>query len=247
MVYQYAINTEAILDLEELENFFNLISEERRQRILKFHYTKDKVHSLFAEIILRYVLCKQYGFRNEQIKFRYTDYGKPYLAAYKDIHFNLSHSGSWVICVIGEVPLGIDIERMKNKELDIAGRCFTKEERDFIFSQTLQNRVRTFYKLWTLKESYVKNVGMGLSIPFDSFSFRIIKDDIQLLLNGRQDHNFLFYINQLDSLHCTALCVNCKSEDKVNENIKILSLDELLEWNKSMNLNWMKQIQRSSW
>lgn len=101
---------------------------------------------------MRYVLCEQYGFTNPQIKFGYSDYGKPYIVEHHDIHYNISHSGSWVLCAIGGVPLGIDVEFMKDKKIDITGRVFSKEENDFINSQFPENnKIRAFHKLWTLK------------------------------------------------------------------------------------------------
>lgn len=236
MVYQYAINTAKVFDLKELEGYLDLISIERKKRISKFYFTKDKVQSLFAEIILRYILYKRYSFRNDQIKLGYSDYGKPYIVTHSNIHFNLSHSGSWVLCAVGDVPLGIDVEIIKDKDLDISGRIYTKEENDFLFAKPPEDRINTFYKFWTLKESYVKNVGKGLSIPFDSFSFQINKDEIKFLVEGRQNKNFRFYTNQLDNLHCTSLCVNSRPEEIVNENIRILTLNELLEWKEHLIL-----------
>lgn len=230
MVYQYAINTKEIVSLNDVTEYLSIISDERRQRITRFYFIKDKIHSLFAEIILRYALCERYGFSNEYIKFYYSEYGKPYLLDHNDVYFNLSHSGSWVICGIGSVPLGVDVEEMKKKELSIANKIYTKEENYSIFTQSSENRIKTFYKIWTLKESYVKNVGKGLSIPFDSFSFLFHEDDIQFYIKGERNHSFSFSAGQLDDQHSVAICVNTKSRHMINENIKILTLQELMKW-----------------
>lgn len=230
MVYQYAFKTKEILSLNEVVEFLNVISDERKKKINKFYFTKDKVHSLFAEVILRYALWERYGFSNINIKFNQSKYGKPYLVNHKEVYFNLSHSGNWVLCGIGDVQLGVDVEQVKEKALLIANTMYTKGENEFIFKQSPENRLNAFYKIWTLKESYVKNVGKGLNIPFDSFEFGVYDDDIRFYFQGEEKHSFLFYTWQLDEQHITALCVKNKAELMINENIKILSLEDLMKW-----------------
>lgn len=232
MIYQYAIYTENIACLDEVSELLELISDERKSRIFRFRFMKDRVHSLFAEIILRYALWEQYDLGRSQIQLQYTSYGKPYLDYYKDIYFNLSHSGSWVLCGIGNMPLGVDVELIEEKDLSIAYKIYTKEECDFIFSQSREDITSAFYQIWTLKESYIKNVGQGLSIPFDSFYFQFKDSDIELYVNGKRDYRFSFYSSQLDNRHCTALCVNTVGQIS-NENIRILTIKEILEWNEN--------------
>lgn len=230
MVYQYAFNTNNIVSLDEVNEFYNIVSYERREKINRFYFVKDKVHSLFAEIVLRYALWDQYGFKYMHMKFQQSEYGKPYLPNNKDIFFNLSHSGNWVLCGISNKTLGIDVEQINEKELSIANKIYTKEECNHIFTQSMENRVKEFYKIWTLKESYVKCIGKGLSIPFNSFMFQFYEDDIQFYLQGERNFNFLFKVQQLDQKHFTALCVYTKSEHMINDRIRILTLEELLKW-----------------
>lgn len=229
MVYQYAFNTKKIVSLNEVHELFNIVSDERKKKINGFYFVKDKVHSLFAEIVLLYALWERYDLNYTYLKFYRTEYGKPYLAHHKDKFFSLSHSGNWVLCGIGDKPLGIDVEQMKEKELSITKRIYTKEESNHIFTQSLENRVKEFYKIWTLKESYVKSVGKGLSIPFNSFMFQLHGDNIQFYLQGERNYNFIFNVQQLDEQHITALCVNTKSERMINDNIRILTLEELMK------------------
>jgi len=63
--------------------------------------------SLTAEILIRAVVCSKLGIKNESVKFNRTTYGKPYLEGYDDFHFNLSHSGSWVVCAVSSKPVGM--------------------------------------------------------------------------------------------------------------------------------------------
>lgn len=230
MIYQYAINTNEIVSMKEISEFLNIISDERRKKISKFYFVKDKVHSLFAEIILRYALWEQYSLSSPYIEFEKAEYGKPNLANHKDIHFNIAHSGNWVLCGIGNTPLGIDVEQIREVKLSLLESIYTKEENDFIFTQSPENRQKAFYMIWTLKESYVKNVGMGLNIPLNSFSFRFSESNTQFYLHGEKNHSFSFQTGQLDDQHLTALCVNAKCDDLVQKKVKVLTVEDLIKW-----------------
>lgn len=230
MICQYAINTKKIVNINEVREFLDIVSAERKIKINKFYFQKDKVHSLFVEIVLRYALWEQYGLSSAYIEFGQSEYGKPYLVNQKGLYFNLSHSGNWVLCGLGDTPIGLDVEEVKDKKINLTNRIFTEEESDFIFMQPLDQRIKTFYKIWTLKESYVKYVGKGLSIPFDSFLFQFDDDDIQFYLKGQRDYSLAFTTGQLDEQHVMALCVKSQWSDRINNQVKILTLEELRKW-----------------
>nr|WP_269320157.1 4'-phosphopantetheinyl transferase superfamily protein [Brevibacillus thermoruber] len=62
------------------------------------------------------------------------------------------------------------MERIVRMDLHIADHLFTPQENRILASKTGDARLAYFFHVWTLKESYVKAVGKGLSIPLDSFS-----------------------------------------------------------------------------
>jgi 4'-phosphopantetheinyl transferase len=49
-------------------------------------------------------------------------------------------------------------------------RCFTDEEINYINGQREADILSRFYEVWTLKESYIKAIGLGLSCPLRFFS-----------------------------------------------------------------------------
>lgn len=215
--------------MKDVCDLFEMVSNERKDRIRKFYFEKDKVHSIFAEVILRYALWEKYGLKDDII-IQKANYGKPYLANYKNIHFNLSHSGDWVLCGVGDNPIGIDVEQIDDKNLFIAEKVYTKEERDYLFAQNENDRIRLFYSIWTLKESYIKNVGRGLSIPLKSFMLKFEGENIKILIQGEENENYSFNMQELDKRHYMALCVKGKIDYVINDNFTILSLEELLRW-----------------
>ena len=90
--------------------------------------------------------------------------GKPFFAGFPDCHFNLSHSGGWAACVLGSVPVGVDIQQHR-AALPAAAKKFTAEEQALLAVQP-----DMFFDLWVKKEAYLKAVGAGLTRRLDSFS-----------------------------------------------------------------------------
>ena len=84
---------------------------------------------------------------------------------------NKNNSGSKIVCAIDTKEVGIDVEKIEDIDLEIGKRFFAMDEYQLIQSQKKDEKLKFFFKIWTLKEAYVKAEGKGLSIPLDSFSF----------------------------------------------------------------------------
>lgn len=82
------------------------------------------------------------------------------------IDFNLSHSGDWVICVIGrDCRVGVDIEapRRRRAYRALAAEYFAAAESERLATLPEDSCHEAFYQLWTLKESYLKARKEGIS------------------------------------------------------------------------------------
>nr|WP_215575444.1 4'-phosphopantetheinyl transferase superfamily protein [Bacillus mycoides] len=133
----------------------------------------DINRTLIGELLIRSLICQKYKINNEEIKFIYNEYGKPFLKNFSDFHFNISHSGEWVVCATANSNVGIDIERVSDIEaLKLANEFFSDEEFYDIPSMNSDEQINYFYDIWTLKESYIKTIGKGLYIPLNSFSIK---------------------------------------------------------------------------
>ncbi|MBQ8504092.1 MAG: 4'-phosphopantetheinyl transferase superfamily protein [Clostridia bacterium] len=93
---------------------------------------------------------------------------KPYLCN-SNLHFNLSHSGNFVLCVCGEEKVGCDIQLLKECNEKIAKRFFSNSE--FQLLSKSENKDSDFTRIWTLKESILKYYGVGISGGLDSYDF----------------------------------------------------------------------------
>nr|WP_154894518.1 4'-phosphopantetheinyl transferase superfamily protein [Paenibacillus xylanexedens] len=179
-----------------------LVSAERRQQASRFVHQADAYRSVLGETLARVTLSKWTGARPGDLTFIRNTYGKPSLISHPDLPFNVSHSGDWVAVISGgHAPLGVDVEKISPIDMAIAERFFSPLESRNLAAEPADQQLETFYQLWTLKESYIKAVGMGLSMPLDSFS----------MLRGMGGHwycpeapTYQFFSQRLDEGHMLA-------------------------------------------
>lgn len=99
--------------------------------------------------------------------------GKPCLADYPDICFNISHCDGLAACGFHHRPIGIDAELPGYFPEVLIDRALSEQEKDFLRTAgtTLPLKQEWFYRLWTLKEAYVKKSGAGVDTDLTDFSF----------------------------------------------------------------------------
>lgn len=204
MIKVYAVNILDEIAEEHYKNLLSYVSPEKQARIQKFRFQEDAKRSLYGDLLTRYLICTNLGINNDQIKFITNQYGKPYLKGFSQFDFNISHSGDWVVCAVSDKGIGIDVEQIKPVNLHIAKRFFSKTEYIDLTAKPVSLQEDYFYNLWTLKESYIKYKGKGLSMPLDSFAFVIHEDKIELTSQDRD--KLYFKLNFLDHAHKAALC-----------------------------------------
>ena len=189
------------------------VSNDRKVEILKLQNLDDKKRSLISELLMKREAVLTAGIPFDEIQISHNPYGKPYLANIRKFKFNISHSGSYVVIATGKNPVGIDIEYVKQLDMSVAKRFYTDEEYSFL--QRIpeeETRVQAFYKLWTLKESYVKAIGKGLRIALNSFEF---DENFHLTkLHKPLKKPFSFYTTVFNN-HILSVCylekeINCK-------------------------------------
>jgi 4'-phosphopantetheinyl transferase len=176
----YISKIDPSLDDDIYNNLLQKISAKNQEKCLRFKFREDALRTLYGELLLRYVLCHKFGFKNEEIQILKSEEGKPYIKGYP-IHFNISHSGDYVACAFSEQEVGVDIEQIKKVDMTMAKRFFSKNEWTDLFAKNEEEHIDHFFSLWTLKESYIKWLGKGMSVPLDLFSFKITKEGITII------------------------------------------------------------------
>ncbi len=218
MVEIYSINIESQAAIEKYEYYINFVSEEKRERLYRYQSQEDKRRSLYGEIMIRLLINERLGISNSNITFEYNKFGKPYIVGCSNFHFNISHSGKWVICGIGCNELGIDIEKMVKYNAAIAERFFTYKEYLNLINTCEKDRLDYFYDLWTLKESFIKCIGKGLSIPLNSFGFEILNDNVILL-----PYSNLYCFERYSGISNYRVSV-CATEESIDDHIQDFAL-----------------------
>lgn len=96
------------------------------------------------------------------LKIARTEHGKPYFEERRDIHFNISHAGEYILAAFGSEPLGVDIEKRRKTGFEKIGRRIMTEPEYVAFLES-EDREEVFFRKWVLMESYVKWTGLGLA------------------------------------------------------------------------------------
>lgn len=138
---------------------------ERKLRSEQYRNKADALRCLAADALLRFAL----GTADYQTET--GPQGKPRITGRPDFHYNLSHSGDWVVLACSDSEVGVDVEkiRMDPGKENIARRCFTPDEQAYVFEDP-ELTAQRFFRIWTGKESYLKYLGTGLAKSLASFS-----------------------------------------------------------------------------
>ena len=146
------------------------LPEWRRRKCDACRFEADRRRSVAAWLLLRQMLAKR-GLDADSLPVSEDEFGKPAFDPSLGIHFSLSHAGERVLAVVGDGPVGCDVERMVPFDEAMARECLTDEELAWVKRSPFgPDRDRAFIRLWVRKEAYVKAVGRGFAIDPKSVS-----------------------------------------------------------------------------
>lgn len=137
-----------------------VLSDREQEKAGRIFIQKDKERYAVSKFCLRTILSLCLNKAPQEIEFIFHEHKKPTV---KDIEFNISHTGDYVLIAISPKPVGIDIEYL-NTEFDfqsILDITFSKKEIDFIGKKNINPA--NFYAMWTRKEALLKASGEGVS------------------------------------------------------------------------------------
>lgn len=134
------------------------LSKTRQDKVLSFRLPDDQLRSLGAGVLIDYAL-NLLGYKEKNLKVAFNEFGKPYYPDLPNFHFNLSHSGNYVVFAIDDKEVGIDIQKIVKEKEKVISKVLNEKE-----LETLKyKKAKDYARLWTYKESYVKYLGQGLN------------------------------------------------------------------------------------
>ncbi len=179
MIRTYLINKN---ELEKINYSEDILSDNRREKIAKMKREDDKQLSACAELLLIYALKKQLGQVQLPLDIQEDDRSKLQLTDLP-YFFNISHANEYAVCSLSDKPIGVDIDYFRVRELSHTDRMLHIEEAQMLaFISNPNEKKKYFYECWVAKESYLKNLGIGLIVRPGDF---MVRED--RLLIGKED------------------------------------------------------------
>lgn len=170
MIRTYIVNIRQFEEERDFQTALSAVSPYRQQKIALLKNEKEKRRSLGAAFALNAALS-HHGLCERNMEYILGDQGKPVLRDYPGLHFSLSHSGDYAICSLGELEVGCDIERIRPDKMRVADRFYTEEEKRWLYqAKGMEEQESRLFQLWTMKESFLKVTGRGMSLPLRDFT-----------------------------------------------------------------------------
>lgn len=179
-----------------------------------------------SESFVRYILKTEYKVSNENVQYKKTCNGKPYILGYENFHFNISHTDELIVCAVHYGPIGVDVEKVTARNYSkLVDKLFHKEEISYIYQENAIFSTDYFFDIWCSRESFIKFMGTGLSLEF--WRYRIIRKTNKLLvaiLDEKVTQTNIQIINAIEGIRI-AVC----TEDYCGIEIKVIhSFEPLL-------------------
>ncbi|KAH9894315.1 hypothetical protein C8Q73DRAFT_695253 [Cubamyces lactineus] len=204
-VWAVTLDTAAVGELEPLyqQGLFR-VDEESRLHLQKYYHRIDSVRGLIGRFLPR-LLLKERGVPVNSLTFSKTEAGKPYISARLDtpVGYNITHDNGVVAMAYSagadlypDPPayrVGIDVMLLQLPKRDtfpgfveIFSDQLTQLERNILIpprpapALSLDEALRRFFLIWTLKEAYTKALGMGMGFDFSRIEYDVPNDVVRI-------------------------------------------------------------------
>lgn len=172
-----------------------VLSESEHARHASYSAPAARDRFLLGRAMVRLVLSRRQGgvVAPEAWLFGHNEHGRPHVVSpvpTPSVHFNLTHTRSLLALIVGQSEeVGIDAECL-DRPLSIeavAANYFAPLEQALISEAAPARRRAVFFEIWTLREAYAKARGLGLTLPLDSYRFRLDAHAARLECDERCD------------------------------------------------------------
>jgi 4'-phosphopantetheinyl transferase len=220
-------------DTELLAAHEALLTPDERERYCNFRFERDRRLFLATRALVRSVLSNYAAVSPSDWRFAANEHGKPFVSApiiAPAVHFNLANTPGLVVCAVSVAHelFGVDAERIDREveAIEIADRYFSASEASRLRALPTPERPRLFLAYWSLKESYLKARGLGLTLPLGQLSFRV-EDEISIEFEpGFADDapSWRFALLEVPPHHIVAISVKTGGTDLSMRSARVVPL-----------------------
>ncbi len=130
-----------------------------------------------------------------------------------------------MVCALAPFPVGIDVERLRPVNPGLAERFFTPAEFTSLQAMQPDERTEKFIELWTLKESFLKAIGRGLTRNLNSFSVNPV-GEVFVISGDDSSGEYYLKLFPIDPGYRMAVCA---PSDDFCESLTKIEVDWLLK------------------
>ncbi|MBQ8192726.1 MAG: 4'-phosphopantetheinyl transferase superfamily protein [Bacilli bacterium] len=139
----------------EFKTMFKSLNTNDKNKINKLINNQNKKLSILSKYLLKNILSQKYDLDYNNIY--YNEFNKPLIDG---IYFNISHSNNYVAICFSDKRIGIDIEKIREVNLNIINSFCTEKEKKYILNS--ENKYKSMFEIFCLKEAYFKMLGTNL-------------------------------------------------------------------------------------
>ena len=202
MMNIYFFNITVLRNKNVYEDKLKDMDSQRLEKIHQMKKTDDRLRSLGAGLLINFIKNK-YRIHD---RLQTDKFGKPYFEN-APLHFNISHSGNYVIAAVSKYEIGIDIQRVRADKHRIAEKNFVAGECAYINAMEDEET----------QEAYLKAKGIGLRKPLNSFEVDLSEDAPKIV--GEEALRVVQF--RIDRKYIVSVCAGIQDKDFQIEEIKI--------------------------
>lgn len=170
MVYYFDALDE--LKDSQVKILFDILPVQRQFKVKKYKCFNDRKLSIIAYVLLIYAIKNTLGYFPD-LTMVYGERGKPYFKNISNWHFNISHCKDCVAVVLAKDEVGIDVQERIMLDDSLINMVCNYEERKLV--ESAQDPEMMITRLWVLKESYLKQRGLGLVDEISDIDFSMYR------------------------------------------------------------------------
>ena len=142
------------------EKALRYLSYEHKLKASKYRNREDQCSCIVGDYMLHKCVSEECNCSLADVRISHSDTGQPYITYPNNtgLYISLSHSGGYVIAAINPFQIGIDIEIVRDIDEAVLNHVLSDVEKEYVGRSK-----RRFFEVWTMKEAYLKCIGIGIT------------------------------------------------------------------------------------